>query len=70
MFTIRESAIFVTTKFLRTMTKNNLLSEQLNYNGDSQTPTHLHLCSYNTAQVEKSRIENDEEDWPPSSWSP
>ena len=43
------------------MTKNNLLSEQLNYNGDSQTPTHLHLCSYNTAQVEKSRIENAED---------
>lgn len=61
MFTIRESAIFVTIKFLRTMTKNNLLSEQLNYNGDSQTPTHLHLCSYNTAQVEKSRIENAED---------
>lgn len=61
MSVIGESAIFVTIKFLRTMTKNNLLSEQLNYNGDSQTPTHLHLCSYNTAQVEKSRIENAED---------
>lgn len=35
------------------MTQNNLLSEQLKYNGDSQTPTHLHLCSYNAAIVEK-----------------
>ena len=29
------------------MTKNNLLSEKLNYIGESETPTHLHLCSYN-----------------------
>lgn len=27
--------------------KNNLLSEKLIYTGDSLTPTHLHLCSYN-----------------------
>lgn len=29
------------------MAKNNLLSEKLNYIGESETPTHLHLCSYN-----------------------
>mgnify|MGYP001513296493 FL=1 len=33
------------------MTKNNLLSEKLNYTGISQTPTHLHLCSYNPEGV-------------------
>lgn len=27
-------------------TLNNQLSEELRYNGDSSTPTHLHLCSY------------------------
>lgn len=32
-------------------TKNNLLSEQLAYTGDSKTQTHLHLCSYNAEQV-------------------
>lgn len=29
------------------MTKNNQLSEKLNYTGASHTPTHLHLCTYN-----------------------
>lgn len=33
------------------MTKNNLLSEQLNYTGASHTLTHLHLCSYNAEGV-------------------
>lgn len=31
-------------------TKNNLLSEQLRYTGQSDTPTHLHLCSYTSEQ--------------------
>lgn len=34
------------------MTKNNLLSEKLNYIGVSETPTHLHLCSYNADEVQ------------------
>ncbi len=34
------------------MTNNNLLSEGLSYTGDSQTPTHVHLCSYNVTDVE------------------
>lgn len=33
------------------MTKNNLLSEQLNYIGTGCTPTHLHLCSYNAESI-------------------
>ena len=41
------------------MTQNNLLSEQLKYNGDSQTPTHLHLCSYNAAIVEKVKADTE-----------
>ena len=45
------------TKFLRIMTKNNLLSEQLNYNGASRTPTHLHVCSYNATSVERHKTE-------------
>lgn len=32
---------------------NNLLSEQLTYNGDSKTPTHLHLCTYLAEDVEE-----------------
>lgn len=32
-------------------TKNNLLSEQLRYNGRSDTPTHLHLCNYTAENV-------------------
>ena len=35
------------------MPKNNLLSEQLNYIGASQTPTHLHLCSYNAEHLDR-----------------
>ncbi|MDR0893154.1 MAG: magnesium and cobalt transport protein CorA, partial [Mediterranea sp.] len=31
--------------------KNNLLSEKLVYNGNSLTPTHLHLCMYNAASM-------------------
>lgn len=33
--------------------KNNLLSEKLIYTGESQTPTHLHLCSYNATEVQE-----------------
>lgn len=33
--------------------KNNLLSEKLIYNGESQTPTHLHLCVYNEAEIQE-----------------
>lgn len=32
-------------------TKNNLLSDQLVYTGESQTPTHLHLLTYNQEEV-------------------
>lgn len=33
--------------------KNNLLSEQLVYNGDSLTPTHFHLLTYGQNEVEE-----------------
>lgn len=33
--------------------RNNLLSEKLIYTGASQTPTHLHLCTYTTEEVEE-----------------
>lgn len=33
------------------MTKNNLLSEKLDYIGASDTPTHLHLYSYNAGNI-------------------
>lgn len=33
--------------------KNNLLSEKLIYTGDSQTPTHLHLCKYNAEEMQE-----------------
>lgn len=33
--------------------KNNLLSEKLIYTGESQTPTHLHLCTYNAEEVQE-----------------
>lgn len=33
--------------------KNNLLSEKLIYTGDSQTPTHLHLCTYDAEKVQE-----------------
>ena len=35
------------------MAKNNLLTEQLNYSGKSNTPTHLHLYTYNATDIEK-----------------
>lgn len=34
------------------MAKNNLLSEELNYIGESRTPTHLHLCSYSAKDIQ------------------
>lgn len=37
---------------------NNLLSEQLTYNGDSKTPTHLHLCTYSAENVEETYGDN------------
>lgn len=37
------------------MTKNNLLSEKLNYIGESETPTHLHVSSYNAEQIQTFR---------------
>ncbi|WP_300724983.1 magnesium/cobalt transporter CorA [uncultured Bacteroides sp.] len=43
------------------MTKNNLLSEQLNYNGASRTPTHLHLCCYNANDVSRYKADTIEE---------
>ena len=33
--------------------KNNLLSEKLIYTGESQTPTHLHLCTYNANEMQE-----------------
>ena len=33
--------------------KNNLLSEKLIYTGDSLTPTHLHLCTYNATEIQE-----------------
>lgn len=33
--------------------KNNLLSEKLIYTGDSNTPTHLHLCTYNAIEIQE-----------------
>lgn len=33
--------------------KNNLLSEKLIYTGESQTPTHLHLSTYSTEEVQE-----------------
>ena len=35
--------------------KNNLLSEKLIYTGESQTPTHLHLCTYNLNEMQESQ---------------
>lgn len=37
---------------------NNLLSEQLTYNGESRTPTHLHLCTYTAEEVEETYGDN------------
>ena len=36
---------------------NNLLSERLVYNGESRTPTHLHLCAYDAAACEETAAE-------------
>mgnify|MGYP004436787893 CR=1 FL=1 len=33
------------------MTKNNFLSEQLNYIGENRNPTKLHLCTYNSKEL-------------------
>ena len=33
--------------------KNNLLSEKLVYTGESTSPTHLQLCSYNTTELQE-----------------
>lgn len=33
--------------------KNNLLSEKLVYTGESLTPTHLHLCTYNASEMQE-----------------
>lgn len=33
--------------------KNNLLSEKLIYTGESQTPTHLHLCTYDASAMQE-----------------
>ena len=33
--------------------KNNLLSEKLIYTGDSVTPTHIHLCTYNATEMQE-----------------
>ncbi|WP_321332554.1 magnesium/cobalt transporter CorA [uncultured Bacteroides sp.] len=33
--------------------RNNLLSEKLVYTGESKTPTHLHLCSYNDKELQE-----------------
>ncbi len=40
------------------MTRNNLLSEKLSYNGESPTPTHLHLCTYNAEGMQRYTGEN------------
>ena len=34
--------------------KNNLLSVKLIYTGDSLAPTHLHLCTYSTTEIQES----------------
>jgi magnesium transporter len=33
--------------------KNNLLSDRLVYTGESQTPTHFHLCSYTPSSIDE-----------------
>ena len=43
------------------MTRNNQLSEQLNYTGISRTPTHLYLHSYDTERVDVHEGENMDE---------
>lgn len=43
------------------MTRNNQLSEQLNYTGISRTPTHLYLHSYDSERVDVHEGENMDE---------
>ena len=53
--------------------KNNLLSEKLIYTGESLTPTHLHLCTYNATEMQegssdtfqaiKGTLNNDQINW-------
>lgn len=53
--------------------KNNLLSEKLVYTGDSNTPTHLHLCTYSATEMQevsgdtfpsvKDTLKNDQINW-------
>ena len=38
--------------------KNNLLSEQLVYTGESSTPTHLHLLTYNSEKMQETYGDN------------
>lgn len=45
----------------KVMARNNLLSEELNYIGESRTPTHLHLCSYNAKEIQTASGKNLEE---------
>ena len=41
--------------------KNNLLNDRFAYYGDSPTPTHLHLCVYDSAGVKRMSSENPDE---------
>lgn len=41
--------------------KNNLLNDRFAYYGDSPTPTHLHLCVYDSAGVKRMTSENPDE---------
>lgn len=53
--------------------KNNLLSEKLVYTGNSNTPTHLHLCTYSVTKMQevsgdtfpsvKDTLKNDQINW-------
>ena len=38
--------------------KNNLLSEHLVYNGESETPTHFHLCTYDAKSFEETSADD------------
>lgn len=40
------------------MPRNNLIEDQLQYTGKSNTPTHLHLCSYNSEGSEDLATQN------------
>ena len=37
--------------------KNNLLTEQLAYNGDSRTKTHIHLIRYSAGTFEETLLD-------------